>query len=77
MKFPFVMPDKVYNWLKWIALIALGAIGWGYSEIAEIWGLPYGTEVCMTLSKIATVLGALIGVSTIGYYKEQNNGGTD
>ena len=30
-----MIPDKVYNWLKWVALIALDAVGVFYSTMAE------------------------------------------
>lgn|GEM_PF-415045 len=63
------LPDKVYDTLKWIALVVMDAIGFGYAEVADIWGLPYGDAVCRTCAALAWVLGALIGVSTAEYRK--------
>lgn len=64
-----MIPDKVYNWLKWIALIALDAVGVFYSTMAEIWGLPFGEPVLKTCAALSLLLGALIGVSTAEYNK--------
>lgn len=66
-----ILPDKIYDILKWIALIALNAVGVLYSTIAGIWGLPYGEEVLKTCSAVALFIGALIGVSTVGYNKSK------
>lgn len=64
-----MIPDKVYNWLKWVALIALDAVGVFYSTMAEVWGLPYGEPVLKTCAALSLLLGALIGVSTAEYNK--------
>ena len=63
------LPDKVYDVLKWIALIALDAIGVCYKTLALIWGWPYGEEVLATCAAFSVLIGALIGVSTAGYYQ--------
>ena len=39
------MSNKVYDILKWIALIALPALATLYFAISQIWGLPYGEQV--------------------------------
>lgn len=67
------LPDKVYDVLKWICLIALPALGSLYFGLSKIWGFPYGVEVVGTLDLIAAFIGALIGVSTISYRKEAEN----
>lgn len=63
------MSNKVYDILKWIALVALPALGTLYFALSKIWGLPYGTEIVGTISAIDTFLGALLGVSTNVYNK--------
>ncbi len=63
------LPDKLYDVLKWVALIALNAIGVCYKTIATIWGLAYGNEVCATCAALALCLGTLLGISTAEYYK--------
>jgi hypothetical protein len=61
--------SKVYDILKWIALVFLPALGTLYFALSGIWGLPYGEEVVGTIMAIDTFLGALIGISNINYNK--------
>ena len=63
--------DKVYNVLKWVALIALDAVGVAYKGIAEVWKLPYGTEIMTTCSILSVLIGTLIGISTYNYNKNK------
>lgn len=62
-----IFPDKVYNVLKWICLIALPAIATLWFTLGKIWGFPYLAEIEGTIVAIDAFLGALIGVSTISY----------
>lgn len=64
------LPDKIYNALKWICLIALPALAVLYFTLAKIWGLPYGAEITATINAVALFIGALIGVSQITINKE-------
>ena len=63
------MSNKVYDVLKWIALIAVDAVGLFYSTLATIWGLPFGDQVLYTTSALAVLLGTLLGVSSTQYKK--------
>jgi len=65
------MSNKVYDILKWIALIFLPALGALYFGLAKIWGFPYATEIVGTISVVDAFLGALLGISTANYNKEQ------
>lgn len=70
MKMPEIkLSDKQYNLLKWIALIALPAIGTFYFTLATIWGLPYADQIVGTITAVDTLLGALLGISTSQYNK--------
>lgn len=68
MKIP-VLPNKAYEVLKWIAQVALPALGTLYFALAGIWGLPYGEQIVGTITAIDACLGALLGLSTIQYKK--------
>lgn len=59
--------NKAYDVLKWIALIALDALGVCYKTLATIWGWPFGDEVLATCTAISLCIGALIGISTAQY----------
>ena len=58
------LTNKQYDILKWIALIALPAVGTLYFTLSTIWGLPYGDQVVGTITAVDTFLGALLGIST-------------
>lgn len=66
------LPDRVYDWLKWVALICLPALSTFYGIIADIWNLPYGEQIPRTLTAIGLLIGALIGISQINISKENN-----
>lgn len=66
------MSNKVYDVLKWIALVAMDAIGLFYQTMADVWGLPYGNQVLSSCVAISILIGTLIGVSSVTYNK---NGG--
>ena len=68
----FKMSDKVYDVLKWIALILIPAIGTLYFALAGIWELPYAEAIVGTLTAVDTFLGAILGISTSMYKKNQN-----
>lgn len=61
------MSNKIYDILKWIALVVLPALGTLYFALAQIWGFPYGAEIVGTLTAIDAFLGALLGISTSIY----------
>lgn len=66
-----ILSDRVYDVLKWIALILLPAIGAAYFALSGIWGFPYGEEIVGTITVIDTFLGAVLGISTLQYNKEE------
>ena len=51
------MSNKVYDVLKWIALVALDAVGVFYSTLSGIWGLPFGDEVLATCTALSLFIG--------------------
>ena len=61
------LPDKIYDILKWIALLLLPATATFWFTMSEIWGLPYGQEIVGTISAVDTFLGMILGISTIKY----------
>lgn len=67
-----ILPNGVYDKLKWIAQIALPAIGTLYFALSGIWGFPYGEQIVGTITAIDAFLGTLLGISTAQYYKALN-----
>lgn len=64
------MSNKLYDVLKWIALVLLPAIATLYFALAGIWGFPYAEEVVGTITAIDTFLGVLLGISSAQYHKK-------
>ena len=66
--------DKVYDVLKWLALIALPALAVLYNVLAGVWGWPCAQEVATTINAVIAFIGTLIGISTAQYKKEGGDG---
>ena len=64
------LSNKVYDVLKWIALILLPAVGTLYFALAKIWGFPHATEIVGTISAVDAFLGAILGISTHNYHTD-------
>lgn len=69
------MNNKVYDVLKWIALVVLPALTALWLTLANIWGWPYAEAIGATMAAITTFLGAILGISSISYAKA--NGGLE
>lgn len=61
------MSNKLYDILKWVALVALDAVGLFYQTISAIWNLPYGDEVLATCVAVSVCLGTLLQISSSKY----------
>ena len=64
-----MLNSKVYDILKWIAIICLPALSLLVGALGQIWGWADAEKITLTISAVATFLGALIGVSTYKYNK--------
>lgn len=63
--------NKVYDVLKWIAMLLLPALALLVQTVFKIWGIPYGDQISATIVAINAFLGAILGISNIGYNKSQ------
>lgn len=63
--------SKLYDALKWVALVGLNALGVAYESLSQVWNLPFGDEVVKTCSILALLIGTLIGVSSYKYNKAE------
>lgn len=64
------MSNKMYDVMKWIALVVLPALATLYFALAGIWGLPYAEEVVGTITAVDTFLGVVLGISSAQYKKK-------
>lgn len=69
---PF-LSDKLYGPLKFVAQIALPAVGTLYFALAGIWNLPVPEKVLGTITAVDTFLGVLLGLSSTAYAKSTKN----
>jgi len=67
------LPDKIYDVLKWIDMVVLPALTAAYVGLAKVWNWPYPVQIAETSAIICTLMGALLGISTAQYNKEQGN----
>lgn len=68
------MNNKTYDILKYIAMIALPAIGTLYFALSKIWGLPYGEEIVGTITAIDACMGAMLKISSDKYEEGEDVG---
>lgn len=61
--------DKLYDILKWVAILLLPALSTLIAVVFKIWGIPYGSEIAQTITAVAVFLGAILGISSIQYKK--------
>lgn len=61
------MSNKVYDILKWVAMIVLPALAILYKALASTWGLPFPEQIPDTIVAIQLFLGTLLGVSSASY----------
>lgn len=64
------MNNKVYDVLKFLAMVVLPAMATLYMGLANIWNLPYGEEIAGTITLVDTFLGAVLMISTSQYNKK-------
>ena len=67
-----LLSDKVYEVLKWLAILALPAVADFIKFLFPTWGIPYGDPIAETLRQVALLIGVLIGISTVQYNKQLN-----
>lgn len=65
--------NKTYDILKFVAQIILPAAGTLYFALAQIWGLPLGEEIVGTITAVDAFLGAVLGISTAQYNRENGD----
>ena len=65
------LPNTLYDILKWITMIVIPALATAYVGLAAVWGWPYADQIAKTATVICTLLGALLGISTAQYNKDE------
>lgn len=68
-----MMANKVYDVLKWVAMVVLPALATLYLGLSNTWGLQFGEEISATITLVNTFLGAVLMVSTNQYNKQNKD----
>lgn len=71
------LPDKVYDVLKWLVCIVIPALTTAYVGLSAVWGWPYAEPIAKTSAIVCTLLGSILGISTITYNKELPEGDSE
>lgn len=61
----YIVPEQIYQVLKWAGLIALPAIAVFVSTVGQAWGMDPGLSnaIVTTLNALGVLVGALLGIS--------------
>ena len=67
-----MIPNKLFDWLKWTSIVCLPALSTFIVVISKIWGwADLGSMIAQTITAVAVLLGALLGVSSLNYKKDE------
>lgn len=64
------MSNKLYDCLKWIALVVLPALASLYIGLGQFWTIPYPEQIAGTIMLVDAFLGTILGISSINYAKQ-------
>ena len=64
------IPSKIFDILKWIVMICIPACKVAYCGLDAVFGWGYADVVAKVSSIVCTLLGPLLGLSSITYYKD-------
>lgn len=64
------MKNKTYDILKFIAQVVLPLVATFYVTLAELWGLPFPSEISGTIMAVDTLLGSILMKLSSDYNKK-------
>lgn len=63
-----MIPNKLFDILKWLSIVALPALSTFIVVIGRIWNWgDIAGMIAQTITAVAVLLGALLGISAINY----------
>lgn len=65
----YLIPDKAYTALKWLAMLGIPALSTFVQAIGTIWGFDLAEPIALTITAVGTFIGGIIGVSAYKNYK--------
>lgn len=72
----WLIPNRVYDVLKWIGLIVCPAMAVLFGTVSQAWGIDSGTSqaVVLTLNAVGACIGVVIGASAFNARGGENDG---
>ena len=64
------LPNRLYDFLKWFALVAIPALNVYILKIGDIWSLEESAQIAATISATGILIAALIGASSYLYWND-------
>lgn len=63
----YIIPDRVYDVMKWVTMLFLPALTVLFTTVAPLWGMDAGLVDCIggTLTAVTAFLGAVLGLSAV------------
>lgn len=61
----WLLPNRAYDVLKWVALIVLPAMATLVQALGPVWGWTWADPAATTISAIALTIGVIIGASAL------------
>ena len=61
----YLLPDSVYQILKWMGLILCPALAALVGAVGPAWGLPNVESIVLTINAVGVFIGAVIGASQL------------
>lgn len=65
----FVLSNRTYDILKWVALVGTNAFSALIISLGKIWGWSYAVPIAGTISAVGSCIGACLQVSSANYNK--------
>ena len=64
------IPSKLFDILKWVVMICIPACTVAFVGLDGVFSWGYGDIVAKVSSIVCTLLGTLLGLSSISFYKD-------
>lgn len=61
----WLIPSRVYDVLKWVAVLVIPAVAFLVGTLGAAWGWPYASAIVTTINAVGLTIGVCIGVSTL------------
>lgn len=61
----WLIPSRVYDVLKWVAVLVIPAVAFLVGTLGVAWGWPYASAIVTTINAVGVTIGVCIGVSTL------------